>query len=107
LVAERRRDGDDYYYYSPAQTAHVLRVTPTRVRQLLQIGELKRERDGVGHWSIPAHAVVDLLNRLRRERFLEVAGYDPESVREVQERVEALQRELGRSEGRLESEGLR
>jgi predicted RNase H-like nuclease (RuvC/YqgF family) len=35
---------------------------------------------------------------------LEAAGYDPVSVRELQERVEALQRELGRLEGRLESE---
>jgi excisionase family DNA binding protein len=102
LVAEGRRNGDDYY--SPAQAARVLRVTPTRVRQLLQAGELEGERDGAGHWSIPARAVVDRLDRLRRERFLEAAGYDPVSVREVQERVETLQRELGRLEGRLESE---
>jgi hypothetical protein len=79
-------------------------VTPTRVRQLLQAGELEGERDGAGHWSIPARAVVDRLERLRRERFLEAAGYDPVSIREVQERVEALQRELGWLEGRLESE---
>src|SRR5215203_923548 len=102
LVTEERRNGDDYY--SPAQAAHVLRVTPTRVRQLLQAGELEGERDGAGHWSIPARAVVDRLDRLRRERFLEAAGYDPVSIREVQERAEALQRELGRLEGRLESE---
>jgi len=102
LVAEERRNGADYY--SPAQAAHVLRVTPTRVRQLLQAGELEGRRDGAGHWSIPARAVVDRLDWLRRERFLEAAGYDPVSVREVQERVETLQRELGRLEGRLESE---
>jgi uncharacterized small protein (DUF1192 family) len=101
-VAEGRRNGDDYY--SPAQAAHVLRVTPTRVRQLLQVGELEGKRDRAGHWSIPARAVVDRLDRLRRERFLEAAGYDPVSVREVQERVEVLQRELGRLEGRLEAE---
>jgi excisionase family DNA binding protein len=101
LVAEGRRNDD---YYSPAQAARVLRVTPTRVRQLLQAGELEGERDGAGHWSIPARAVVDRLDRLRRENFLEAAGYDPVSFREVQERVEALQRELGRLEGHLESE---
>jgi len=101
-VAEERRKGDDYY--SPAQAARVLRVTPTRVRQLLQAGELEGERDGAGHWSIPARAVVDRLDRLRRERFLEAAGYDPVSVREMQGRVEVLQRELGRLEGRLKSE---
>jgi len=101
-VAEGRHNGDDYY--SPAQAARVLRVTPTRVRQLLQAGELEGERDGAGHWSIPARAVVERLERLRRERFLEAAGDDPVSIREVQERAEALQRELGRLEGRLESE---
>lgn len=101
-MAEGRRNGDDYY--SPAQAARVLRVTATRVRQLLQAGELEGERDGAGHWSIPARAVVDRLDRLRRERLLEATGYDPVSVREAQERVEALQRELGRLEGRLESE---
>ena len=101
-MAEGRHNGDDYY--SPAQAARVLRVTPTRVRQLLQAGELEGERDGAGHWSIPARAVVERLERLRREQFLEAAGYDPVSIREVQERAEALQRELGRLEGRLESE---
>jgi hypothetical protein len=102
LVAEGWHNGDDYY--GPAQAARVLRVTPTRVRQFLQAGELEGERDGAGHWSIPARAMVDRLDRLCRERFLEAAGYDPLSIREVQERTEALQRELGRLEGRLESQ---
>ena len=101
-MAEGWRNGDDFY--SPAQAARVLGVTPTRVRQLLQAGELEGERDGAGHWSIPARAVVDRLDRLCRERFLAAAGYDPVNIREVQERAEALQRELGRLEGRLESE---
>jgi hypothetical protein len=101
-VAEGRRNGDDFY--SPAQAARVLGVTPTRVRQLLQAGELERERDRADHWSIPASALVDRLDRLRRERFVEAAGYAPVSARELQERTEVLQRELGRLEGRLESE---
>lgn len=100
-MAEGRRNGDDIY--SPAQAARVLRVTPTRVRQLLQSGELEGERDVAGHWSIPARAVVDRLERLHRERSLEAAVCDTSSIREAQERVEALQRELGRLEGRLES----
>jgi hypothetical protein len=103
-VAEERRNCDDHYSYSPAQAARVLRVTPTRVRQLLQSGELEGERDAAGHWSIPARAVVDRLERLHRERSLEAAVCDTSSIiREAQERVEALQRELGRLEGRLES----
>ena len=101
-MAEGRRNGDDFY--SPAQAARVLGVTPTRVRQPLQAGELERERDRADHWSIPASALVDRLDRLRRERFVEAAGYDPVSARELQERAEVLQRELGRLEGRLESE---
>jgi hypothetical protein len=101
-MAKKQRTSD--YYYSPTQAARVLRVTPTRVRQLLQAGELEGERDAAGHWSIPARAVVDRLERLSRESFLVAAGYDPVSIREVQERVEALQRELGWLEGRLESE---
>ncbi|MDF2702556.1 MAG: hypothetical protein K0S10_1500, partial [Rubrobacteraceae bacterium] len=37
-MAKKQRSSD--YYYSPTQAARVLRVTPTRVRQLLQAGEL-------------------------------------------------------------------
>lgn len=101
-MAEGWRNGDSY---TPAQAARILRVTPTRVRQLLQGGELEGERDGVGHWLIPTHAVHDRLERLRRERFLEAVGSDPLSIRALQERAEVLQRELGRLEGRLEAEG--
>src|SRR5215204_2253715 len=74
------------------QAAHILRLTPTRVRQLLQSGELEGERDEAGHWLIPARAVHERLERLRRESFLEAVGYDPSSVREgsLQELVEVL-----------------
>jgi excisionase family DNA binding protein len=89
--------------YTPTEAALILGVTPTRVRQLLQEGEIEGERDEVGHWSIPARAVHDRLERLRRERFVEAVGADPVSVRALQERVEVLQRELGRLEGRLEA----
>jgi len=62
------------------------------VRQLLQSGELEGERDEAGHWLIPARAVHERLERLRRESFLEAVGYDPSSVREgsLQELVEVL-----------------
>ena len=98
-MAEGRRNGDDIY--SPAQAARVLRVTPTRVRQLLQSGELEGEAKSSS--DVGARAVVDRLERLHRERSLEAAVCDTSSIREAQERVEALQRELGRLEGRLES----
>lgn len=84
--------------YTPAQAAHILRLTPTRVRQLLQSGELEGERDEAGHWSIPARVVHTRLERLRRESLLEAVGYDPSSVREMVEelrdRVRSLERML-------------
>jgi hypothetical protein len=69
-----------------------LRLTPTRVRQLLQGGELEGERDEAGHWLIPARAVHERLERLRRESYLEAVGYDPSSssVSEMRDLVEEL-----------------
>ena len=49
-MEEGRYNGDSY---TPTEAALVLGVTPTRVRQLLQDGELEGARDGAGHWSIP------------------------------------------------------
>ena len=67
-LVEARRNED--FSYTPAQAALILRVTPTRVRQLLQDGELEGERDEAGHWLIPVRAVHERLERLRRESFL-------------------------------------
>jgi len=73
-----------------------LRLTPTRVRQLLQAGELEGERDAAGHWLIPARAVHERLERLRRESFLEAVGYDPagSSVSEMRDLVEVLRSQV-------------
>ncbi len=65
-------------------------MSPTRVRQLLQDGELDGERDEAGHWLIPARVVHERLERLRRESFVEAVGYDPSIVHAIQERVEVL-----------------
>jgi excisionase family DNA binding protein len=99
-VAGERRSDDSY---TPTEAALILGVSPTRVRQLLQEGELEGERDVAGHWSIPARAVRDRLERLRRERFVEAVGADPLRVRALQERVEFLQRKIGYLEGLLEA----
>lgn len=80
--------------YTPTQAAHILRLTPTRVRQLLHSGELKGARDEAGHWSIPARVVHARLERLRRESLLEAVGYDPSSLSEVQELVEVLRAQV-------------
>ena len=86
--------GNDDFSYTPAQAALILRVSPTRVRQLLQDGELEGEHDEVGHWLIPARAVHDRLERLRRESFMEAVGYDPLSVREMRGLVEDLREQV-------------
>ncbi len=93
-----RRNHD--FSYTPTEAARMLRVSPTRVRQLLQDGELDGERDEAGHWLIPARVVHERLERLRRESFLEAVGYDPSIVHAMQERVEVLrdQVELLRAE---------
>ena len=86
--------GNDDFSYTPAQAALILRVSPTRVRQLLQEGELEGERDEAGHWLIPARAVHERLERLRRESFLEAVGYDPLSIREMRGLVEDLREQV-------------
>jgi excisionase family DNA binding protein len=87
-VVEVRRN--DEFSYTPTEAARVLRVSPTRVRQLLQDGELEGQRDEAGHWLIPAAVVHERLERLRRESFLEAVGYDPLSVREMRGLIEDL-----------------
>jgi excisionase family DNA binding protein len=82
------------FSYTPTEAARMLRVSPTRVRQLLQDGELDGERDEAGHWLIPARAVHERLERLRHESFLEAVGYDPSIVQAMQERVEVLREQV-------------
>ncbi len=91
LVEVRRNDD---LSYTPTEAARILRVTPTRVRQLLQDGELEGERDGAGHWLIAARVVHERLERLQRESFLEAVGYDPLSVREMRGLVEDLREQV-------------
>lgn len=100
-MAEGRTGGDSY---TPTEAALILRVTPTRVRQLLQDGELEGERDEAGHWLIPARAVHERAQRLRRESFLEAVGYDLSGVREMQELIEELRDRVRSLEGQLSEE---
>jgi excisionase family DNA binding protein len=83
-------------YYTTGEAARILRVTETRVRQMLGAGELEGMRDPVTErWRIPQHAVhARLEKREPRE-----APQRPQEARELQARVEDLARELGRVEG--------
>jgi excisionase family DNA binding protein len=99
LVEARR---NDEFSYTPTEAALILRVSPTRVRQLLQDGELEGQRDAAGHWLIPARAVHQRLERLRRESFLEAVGYDPSIVHAMQERAEVLSAQVDMLSAELE-----
>jgi excisionase family DNA binding protein len=90
------RGGD---YYTTGEAARVLGVTESRIRQMLLAGELEGERDPTTErWRIPQHAVhARLETRRPRERTEQSL-----SATEWLERVEVLQRELGRLEGRLQ-----
>jgi excisionase family DNA binding protein len=86
-------------YYTTGEAARILKVTEARVRQMLGAGELEGQRDELSErWRIPQHAVHARLEK-RRPREAPTSAVD---AREWIERVEALQRELGRLEGRLE-----
>ncbi len=96
--------------YNTAEASRILRRSNRRILQMLEAGELEGEKDESGRWRIPQRAVHELLpsrpprkgstngTQAIRQDFLEVS----ESAVEMQLRMEALQRELGRLEGRLE-----
>jgi len=97
--------------YSPAEASRVLgrsgrKITERRIRQMLQAGELEGEQTEGGRWRIPRRVVNRLLSERREREQLraepESGPGAPESVRELVDRVAALERERGRLEGRLE-----
>jgi hypothetical protein len=111
--------GDDFY--TVEETAKVLNRTPGRVRQMLREGTLDGEGGGEakGPWRVykrSVHALRDEAPRRRSSGHGEHSKMDaeassdlppapqesPSEARELRERIEALQRELGRLEGRLE-----
>jgi septal ring factor EnvC (AmiA/AmiB activator) len=101
-------EGGDYY--TPAEAERLLArtdkpISERRIRQMLQAGELEGHRDEQGRWHVAQHEVHRLIEERR-----EIADAPPEAptslvdAREWIERATALERELGRLEGRLELE---
>ena len=104
--------------YTTGQAARILKVTDRGVRKMIDRGELEAEADGRGRHRIPQRAVHAMLEerRLRPgssspseargsgtgEITAEEASRAAEEARELRERVQDLQRQLGRVEGRLE-----
>jgi hypothetical protein len=92
--------------YTTAEAARILRRSSRRILQMLEARELEGDKDNAGRWHIPQRAVHELLPRRPRRQ---PPGGQPwgasepiESAAELRLRVETLQRELGRLEGRLE-----
>ena len=89
-------------YYTVQEAARILRTTERTVRRRLERGDLKGSRDPTtGRWRVAAVSVTAAMPERppkESQKPLEAS----QSVREYQEKVEALQRELGRLEGRLE-----
>lgn len=87
--------------YTPSQAARILDVSDRQVRHMLQGGELEGGQTESGRWRIPQREVHRVLEERRRRS----AADTPEGSQEAAElrlRVEDLQRQLGRLEGRLE-----
>ncbi len=91
--------------YTPSEAERIMSrtgkpLTERRIRQMLQAGELEGYRDESGRW----HVLQVEIHRLRDERPKEPERPPgaPESPGELLEVVRALEREVGRLEGRLE-----
>lgn len=91
--------------YTTGQAARILKVTDRGVRKMIDRGELEANQDERGRHLIPQRAVHAMLEERRAgvgENSTEETSRSAEEARELRERVEGLQRELGRLEGRLE-----
>jgi excisionase family DNA binding protein len=89
-------------FYTVQEAARILRTTERTVRRRLERGDLKGKRDPTsGRWRVEAHSVTAAMED-RPPKASQEAPESPESVREYRDRVEDLQRQLGRLEGRLE-----
>ena len=89
-------------HYTVQEAARILRTTERTVRRRLARDDLKGSRDPTsGRWRVEAHSVTAAMPD-RPPKPSQEGPEAPESVREYRERVEDLQRELGRLEGRLE-----
>jgi excisionase family DNA binding protein len=91
--------------YTVQEAAKILRTSERTVRRRLERGDLKGSRDSTtGRWRVAAVSVTAAMPE-RPPKASQEAPEGSESFaerREYEDRLEALQRELGRLEGRLE-----
>jgi excisionase family DNA binding protein len=86
--------------YTTGQAAKILKVSDSYIRRLVRSGELEALQDDNGRYLIPQRVIHAMLEH-RREDALGLSEA-PSEAAELRRRVEDLQRELGRLEGRLE-----
>jgi excisionase family DNA binding protein len=98
------RPSDRQEYYTVSEAAKVLRISERRVRQLAQDGKVEGVRSEDG-WKLFRYSVHDFRDRREAQTPIRAVRGGRESFSEAREwieRVAALERELGRLEGRLE-----
>ena len=89
-------------FYTTGEAARILRVTESRVRQLLASGELEGSRDVNERWQIPQHAVHERMDRQGpREPRASQQGTSVD-VDALIERLAQAEHARGRAEQRLE-----
>ena len=95
--------------YTTAEAARMLQKSTRRVLQMLETGELEGDKNDTGRWRIPQRALHELLPaqpaRNGWPTGTERSSKAAEGAVELRLRIETLQRELGRLEGRLELTG--
>jgi excisionase family DNA binding protein len=92
--------------YTVQEAARILRTTERTVRRRLERGDLEGTRDPTtGRWRVTARSVSAAMPD-RPSKEPESALEVSESVRDYRDRLEALQRELGRLEGQRELEEI-
>lgn len=92
-------------FYTVTQAAKVLSITNRRVRQLAQEGRIEAERTDEG-WKLFRSSVHAFRDEKRTAGSSGETLYWPPEAMEALEKVNTLERELGRFEGRLELEAV-
>jgi excisionase family DNA binding protein len=92
-------------FYTVSEAAKVLNITNRRVRQLAQEGRIEGHRSEVG-WKLFRSSVHTFRDEKRASSTPSEEISWPQEAREALQRVNALERELGRFEGRLELEAI-
>ncbi len=92
-------------FYTVPESAKILGISQTRVRQLLRDGQIEGERNG-GTWEVSKHSVHTFRDTYEPKGKQKDAGTLPEAAREALDEVKDLTFRLGRMEGRLELEAV-